>query len=87
MLRLPKEEPMALTTEAVNTVIDDIRPHLQADGGDIALVDITDEGIVRVRLLGACAGCPGAMMTLKMGVERILKEKLEGVHSVEAVPF
>ncbi len=78
---------MALTTEAVNTVIDDIRPHLQADGGDIALVDITDEGIVRVRLLGACAGCPGAMMTLKMGVERILKEKLEGVHSVEAVPF
>ena len=47
----------------------------------------TDEGVVRVRLLGACAGCPGAMMTLKMGVERILKEKLEGVQSVEAVPF
>ena len=78
---------MALTTEAVEAVIEDIRPHLQADGGDIALVDITDEGVVRVRLLGACAGCPGAMMTLKMGVERILKEKLEGVQSVEAVPF
>ena len=78
---------MAVTKEAVDTVIQDIRPHLQADGGDIALVDVTDEGVVKVRLLGACAGCPGAMMTLKMGVERVLKEKVDGVTSGEALPF
>ncbi len=78
---------MELTRESVENVINDIRPHLQADGGDIALVDVSDDGVVRVRLLGACAGCPGAMMTLKMGVERILKEKLPDVTAVEAVPF
>jgi len=78
---------MAVTTESVQEVIDQIRPHLQADGGDIALVEVTDDGVVRVRLLGACQGCPGAMMTLKMGVERMLKEKVPGVASVEAVPF
>jgi Fe-S cluster biogenesis protein NfuA len=78
---------MAISRDDVETTIQEIRPHLQADGGDIALVDVTDDGVVRVRLLGACAGCPGAMMTLKMGVERILKEKVPGVASVEAVPF
>jgi len=78
---------MAVTKESVDEVIQEIRPHLQADGGDIALVDVTEEGVVRVRLLGACSGCPGAMMTLKMGVERMLKEKVPGVASVEAVPF
>jgi Fe-S cluster biogenesis protein NfuA len=78
---------MAVDMDNVKTVIEEIRPHLQADGGDIALVDVTDEGVVRVRLLGACSGCPGAMMTLKMGVERMLKEKVPGVESVEAVPF
>lgn len=78
---------MAVTKESVQEVIDEVRPHLQADGGDIALVDVTEEGVVRVRLLGACQGCPGAMMTLKMGVERMLKEKVPGVASVEAVPF
>ncbi len=78
---------MSISREQVETTINEIRPHLQADGGDIALVDVSDEGVVRVRLLGACAGCPGAMMTLKMGVERILKEKVPGVASVEAVPF
>jgi len=78
---------MAISKDDVENTINEIRPHLQADGGDVALVDVTDEGVVRVRLLGACAGCPGAMMTLKMGVERILKEKVPGVASVEAVPF
>ena len=78
---------MAISRDDVETTIQEIRPHLQADGGDIALVDVTEDGVVRVRLLGACAGCPGAMMTLKMGVERILKEKVPGVASVEAVPF
>lgn len=66
--------------EALNT----IRPRLQADGGDIELVDVTD-GVVKVRLQGACHGCPGAQMTLKMGVERILKELVPDVKSVEAV--
>ena len=60
-----------------------IRPSLQADGGDIELVDVTDDGVVKVRLRGACSGCPGAAMTLKMGVERILKSKIPEVKSVE----
>ncbi len=59
--------------EKVQAVIDEIRPYLQADGGDIELVDIEEGGIVKVRLRGACAGGPGAKMTLQMGVERKLK--------------
>ena len=54
---------------------DRIRPQLRMDGGDVELVDYTDDGEVQVRLKGACAGCPGAKMTLKMGIERVLKEK------------
>lgn len=61
-----------------------IRPMLQADGGDIELVDV-DDGVVKVRLQGACAGCPGAKMTLQMGVERRLKQDVPGVKSVESV--
>ena len=62
-----------------------VRPYLQADGGDVELVDVSDEGIVFVRLAGACRGCPGAQMTLQMGVERILKEQVPEVKGVEAV--
>jgi len=71
----------------VQSVIDQIRPLLQADGGDIELVN-TDEntGVVSVRLQGACKGCPGAAMTLKMGVERHLKERVPEVSEVVAVP-
>ena len=61
-----------------------IRPLLQADGGDIELVDV-EEGVVKVRLTGACAGCPGAAMTLQMGVERLLKEAVPEVERVVAV--
>ena len=72
--------------EKVAAVIEDIRPMLQADGGDIELVDVAeDTGIVSVRLQGACKGCPGAQMTLKMGVERKLKQEVPEVTSVEAV--
>lgn len=71
--------------EKVAEVINDIRPNLQADGGDIELVDVTEDGIVKVRLRGACSGCPGATMTLKMGVERILKENVPGIKAVENV--
>ena len=70
--------------ENVEKVLQKIRPSLQADGGDIELVDIKD-GVVRVKLTGACGGCPMSQMTLKMGVERVLKEELPEVKGVEAV--
>jgi len=71
--------------EQVEKAIEGIRGYLQADGGDIELVGITEDNVVQVRLKGACSGCPGAVMTLKMGVERILKEKIPEIKSVEAV--
>ncbi len=70
--------------EKVEAVLDTIRPDLQSHGGDIELIDVTD-GIVKVRLQGACQGCMGAQMTLKMGVERVLREALPEIKSVEAV--
>jgi Fe-S cluster biogenesis protein NfuA len=69
----------------VQEVIDQIRPNLQADGGDIELVDVTPEGLVKVKLQGACSGCPGAAMTLKMGVEKTLKKHIPEVTGVERV--
>jgi Fe-S cluster biogenesis protein NfuA len=71
--------------ERVQEVIDQIRPNLQADGGDIELVDVTADGTVKVRLQGACQGCPGAAMTLKMGVERLLKKSIPEIKTVENV--
>ncbi len=71
--------------EQVAEVIETIRPALQNDGGDIELVSIDEDNTVRVRLQGACKGCPGAAMTLKMGVERMLKEKIPDVKEVIAV--
>jgi Fe-S cluster biogenesis protein NfuA len=71
--------------DQVEAVINEIRPFLQADGGDIELVDVSEDGVVQVRLQGACAGCPGAQMTLKMGVERKLKESIPEVKEVVAV--
>jgi len=70
--------------ERVEEALKKIRPALEADGGGIELVDIVD-GVVSVRLKGACQGCPGAQMTLKMGVERILKEEVPEVKSVQSV--
>lgn len=69
----------------IESALDEIRPALQADGGDVEFVDFNDEGVVLVRLQGACSGCPSASMTLKMGIERTLKEKVPGVTSVEAI--
>jgi Fe-S cluster biogenesis protein NfuA len=72
--------------EQVEAALDYIRPALQNDGGDIELVDVNeDSGVVTVRLVGACGGCPMSQMTLKMGVERILKETVPSVSAVEAV--
>jgi len=70
--------------EKVEAAINKIRPMLQADGGDVELVAI-DEGIVTVRLKGACSGCPMSQMTLKNGIERILKQQVPEVKSVESV--
>ena len=71
--------------EEVRQVIEEIRPHLQVDGGDVELVDVEDDGTVKVRLTGACAGCPMSQLTLKWGVENYLKKKIPAVKSVEAV--
>ena len=70
--------------EKIQEVIDKIRPMLQADGGDVELVDVVD-GVVTVRLKGACAGCPMSQMTLKNGIERFLKKEIPEVKSVEQV--
>ena len=70
--------------DEVEKTIGEIRPRLQSDGGDIELVDVKD-GVVKVKLTGACAGCPMAQMTLKMGVERYQKTKIPGVQRVDAV--
>ncbi|MCX5992704.1 MAG: NifU family protein [Chloroflexi bacterium] len=70
--------------EQVQEVLNIIRPSLQADGGDVELVDVKD-GVVSVRLKGACAGCPMSTMTLKKGIERFLKEKIPAVKEVVGV--
>jgi Fe-S cluster biogenesis protein NfuA len=71
--------------EAVQKVIDRIRPSLQADGGDVELIDVGDDGEVKVRLIGACHGCPMAQMTLKNGIEKFLKQEVPAVKSVVSV--
>lgn len=70
--------------EEVQTALDKVRPALMADGGDVQLIDVKD-GIVTVKLTGACGGCPMATMTLKGGIERVLKEQVPGVKEVVAV--
>ncbi len=71
-----------MNKEQVEDVLNQIRPGLQADGGDVELVDVEDDGTVKVRLTGACAGCPMSTMTLKSGIERVLKENLSEVKEV-----
>jgi Fe-S cluster biogenesis protein NfuA len=70
--------------EKVEEILKQIRPSLQADGGDVELVDVVD-GVVKLRLKGSCAGCPMSQMTLAFGIERVLKEKVPEVKRVEAV--
>jgi len=72
------------TADKVRRVIDELRPNLQADGGDIELLGV-DKGVVKVRLRGACAGCPMSAMTIKWGVENLLKRKIPEVVRVDAV--
>jgi len=70
--------------EKIQKVIDKLRPMLQADGGDVEFVDVVD-GVVKVRLQGACAGCPMSQMTLKNGIERMMKQEIPEVKSVENI--
>ena len=71
--------------ERVEAALADVRPALQRDGGDVELVEVTEDGVVKVRLTGACRGCPMAQMTLQMGIERVLKQAVPEVKAVEAV--
>ncbi|GAB6935276.1 MAG: NifU family protein [Calditerricola sp.] len=71
--------------EQVQEVLDKLRPFLQRDGGDVELVDVDEDGIVKLRLMGACGGCPASTITLKAGIERALLEEVPGVKGVEQV--
>ncbi len=70
--------------ERVQKVLDLIRPQIQGDGGDVELVGINEDNVVTVRLTGACVGCPMSQLTLKAGIERILKQQIPEVTAVEA---
>jgi Fe-S cluster biogenesis protein NfuA len=70
--------------EKVEKVLDKVRPSLMADGGNVELVDVED-GIVKVRLTGACGGCPMSQMTLKMGIERVIKQEIPEIQEVVAI--
>jgi Fe-S cluster biogenesis protein NfuA len=74
--------PVEVDRDKLDQTLDAIRPALQADGGDLELVEVTSEGVVRVSLVGACGTCPISTTTLKAGVERILKDRVPGVTSV-----
>jgi Fe-S cluster biogenesis protein NfuA len=80
-MKLNKEE----LTVKINISLEELRPFLVADGGDMELVEITDDGIVRVRLLGACSDCSMSLMTLKAGLEESIKKIAPEIKSVEAI--
>ncbi len=71
--------------EKVKKALDEIRPHLKADGGDVELIDVTEDGVVKVRLLGACEGCPMREMTLTHGITRFIKKKVPQIKEVQSV--
>jgi len=71
--------------QQVEQALDKIRPFLQRDGGDIQLIDVTEDGIVKVQLTGACQGCPMSQMTLKQGVERALMKEVPSVKEVQSI--
>jgi len=71
--------------EKVEAALNKIRPSLQADGGDVELIEVTSDGVVKVRLTGACRGCPLSQMTLKAGIEKVIKQEVPEVKEVVAV--
>lgn len=79
----PSANPPLL--ERVRRIVDRIRPAVQSDGGDLELVDVTADGVVRIRLHGACVGCPSSQMTLKVGIEKNLRDYVPEVSRVDAV--
>ena len=81
-----KENAQASVFERVESYIERIRPAIQSDGGDVELVEVTHEGVAKIRFHGACVGCPSSSMTLQMGIERNLCEKVPEVKAVEQVP-
>jgi Fe-S cluster biogenesis protein NfuA len=81
----PKPVAAPALRQQVEEVLNLIRPAVQSDGGDVELVDVTPDGVVQVRLHGACVGCPSSTMTLQAGIERNLKQRIEGVTGVVAV--
>ena len=74
-----------ITVDQIQKTLDGIRPHLQADGGDVEFVSLSDDGVVSVRLKGACGSCPVALMTLKSGIEAQLKENYPEIKKVISV--
>ncbi|MFX1280690.1 MAG: NifU family protein [Promethearchaeota archaeon] len=76
-----------MDAEKVKVIIDKIRPQLQMDGGDVELISVEDDGTVKVRLMGHCAGCPMSQQTVKFGIERALKTHIPEVKEVVSVPF
>ena len=79
------DQEKTLLLHQIELARDDIRPHLAVDGGDVSVVDVTDEMIVRVKWLGACESCSMSIMTMKAGVEQAVKSRLPQIRSVEAV--
>ena len=77
--------PVPSLHQRVNAVLQRIRPAIQDDGGDLELVEITQDNVLRIRLLGACVGCPSSHMTLHHGIERCVKEKVPEITAVEQV--
>jgi len=73
-----------ITVEAVDKVLDEIRPALRADGGNVEVLGVSEDGVVKLEMVGACAGCPMATLTLKAGIERILFERLPDLVGVQA---
>lgn len=69
----------------VQAALDEIRPAIQMDGGDVELVDVTDDGVAQIRMVGACGGCPMSMVTLQAGIERVIKRKVPDIVGVQAV--
>ena len=84
-IRIKSWEEETMLKEKVEDALNKVRPSLQADGGDVELVDVDDEGVVKVRLQGSCAGCPMSQMTLKMGIEKVLKQNIPEISRVESV--
>ncbi len=74
-----------VSEEEVENALDEVRPSIQADGGDVILDEITEDNVVKVKLVGACVGCPMSTMTLKQGVEKVLEANIPEIKEVKAV--